>query len=64
MSISMVALLAHSEQLPPAARDALRDAHLGSSSPQRRLQLLESAARILHRESGLTCEDARELLDL
>jgi hypothetical protein len=59
---SMASLLAHSDLVPAAARTALRAAADGP--PDRRRHLLESAARILHREAGVTCADARELVDL
>jgi hypothetical protein len=62
MSFSMASILAHSELVPVAARDALRAAHEGPASHRR--PLLESAARILHREIGIDCPDARELVDL
>jgi hypothetical protein len=62
MGLSMASLLIHSEQLPVPARAALKAAHEGP--PHRRLRLLESAARILHRDVGLECSDARELVDL
>ena len=62
MSIAMASLLAHSEHVPTAAREALRAA--SSVSPEDRLELLESAARILHREAGVECSDAFELVDL
>ena len=62
MSFSMVPLLAHSPHVPERARSALRAA-LGSSPGQRR-HLLETAVRILHRESNVDCADARELVGL
>ena len=62
MSFTMASLLIPNEQLPAAARDALKAAYHGS--PELRLPLLESAARILHREVGVDCSDARELVDL
>ena len=62
MSFSMSSLLLHSEDLPASAREALRAAHAGASD--RRLEMLESAARILQHEVGLACTDARELVDL
>ena len=62
MSFTMASLLIHSEEVPAAARDALVAAHQVSS--EQRTQLLESAARILHREVGVECSDARELVDL
>lgn len=60
MSFSMVPLLAHSPHVPE--KGALRAA-LGSSPGQRR-HLLETAVRILHRESNVDCADARELVGL
>jgi hypothetical protein len=62
MSFSMASILVHSEHVPAAARDALRAAHEGPVD--RRRERLESAARILHREAGIDCPDARELVDL
>jgi hypothetical protein len=62
MSFRMASLLLHSEHLPTAARDALRAAQHGGR--ERRLELLESAARILHQETGVECPDARELVDM
>lgn len=62
MSFSMAPLLMHSEQVPPGARDALRAAY--DAPPDRRGPMLESAARILHVETGLACPDVRELVGL
>lgn len=62
MSFSMANIVAHSEQVPSAARAALKAA--AGLPPARRTQLLESAARILHQEAGIGCGDARELVDL
>ena len=62
MSIAMASLLAHSEHVPAAAREALLAAT--GVAPERRAELLESAARILHREVGVPCSDALELVDL
>jgi hypothetical protein len=62
MSFAMASLLAHSEHVPPAAREALRAA--SNVDPEDRLELLESAARILHSEGGVECSDALELVDL
>jgi hypothetical protein len=62
MSFSMASLLVHSEHIPAAAREALRAAQDGAR--ERRVELLESAARILHREIGVECPDARELVGL
>ncbi|MDB5214821.1 MAG: hypothetical protein JWO86_2748 [Myxococcaceae bacterium] len=62
MSFSMASLLIHSEHLPVPARDALKAAQDGP--PQSRVRLLESAARILYRDVGVECSDARELVGL
>ena len=62
MSFTMASLLAHSEQIPVAARDAIRRAQQGP--PACRVERLESAARILQRETGVGCPDALELVDL
>jgi hypothetical protein len=62
MSFKMTSLLVHDEQVPESVRVALRAAQSGSDG--RRLELLESAARILHRETGIGCIEARELVDL
>lgn len=62
MSFRMASLLVHSDRVPVAAREALRAAQNGAR--EGRLELLESAARILHREIGVACTDARELVDL
>ena len=60
--LTMANLLAHSESVPIAVRAALQAAYAGP--PGLRLGLLESAARILHREVGVDCRDALELVDL
>jgi hypothetical protein len=62
MALSMARLLAHSEHVPEAAREALRAASEGP--PEQRVEQLESAARILHHEGGVACRDAWELVDL
>jgi hypothetical protein len=62
MSFSLASLLLHSEHVPAAARHALRAAHDAPSEERR--SYLESAARILHRELALDCDDARELVGL
>jgi hypothetical protein len=62
MSFSMAPLLMHSEQVPSEARDAIRAAYEGG--PEHRSAWLESAARILHRNTGLACSDIRELVGL
>lgn len=55
-------LLIHSDDVPPAARLALASAYQGPETA--RLDSLVEAARILHRDTGLDCEDARELVGL
>jgi hypothetical protein len=62
MSLSMLPLLIHSEQVPAKARDAIRAAY--EAPPQHRDARLESAARVLHHATGLECSDARELVGL
>jgi hypothetical protein len=62
MSLSMAPLLMHSEQVPAEARDAIRAAY--HAHPAHRSAKLESAARILHRHTGLACSDVRELVGL
>ncbi|MBX3191068.1 MAG: hypothetical protein KF819_28990 [Labilithrix sp.] len=58
----MAPLLMHSEMVPVAARDSLRAAF--EAPPERRDQMLHSAARILHAQTGLDCADVRELVGL
>lgn len=62
MSMSMAPILMHSEQVPAAARDAIRAAF--AAPPGHRSAGLEYAARVLHRETGLACRDVRELVGL
>lgn len=62
MSFAMASLLAHSEHVPSAAREALRSAQIVPA--ERRLELLNTAARILYDEAGVACSDALELVDL
>jgi hypothetical protein len=62
MSLSIAPLLIHSEQVPAAARDAIRAAY--EAPPEHRGARLESAARILYHETGLDCSDVRELIGL
>jgi hypothetical protein len=62
MGFNMASLLIYSEQVPEAVRVTLEAARHGP--PARRLELLESAAHILHYEAGVTCLDALELVDL
>jgi hypothetical protein len=62
MSFVMASLLAHSPHVPVAARSALLAAQSGPRAERR--ERLQSAAGILHREVGLDCRDALELVDL
>ena len=62
MGFTMVALLMNSDSVPPAAREALKRAHLGPR--EHRTALLESAARVLYRETDLDCGEARDLVGL
>ena len=62
MSMSMASLLMHSEQVPGEVRDAIRAAY--EIPVDQRGAGLQSAARILHRETGLECRDVRELVGL
>jgi hypothetical protein len=55
-------LLIHSDDVPAAARTALVTAYSGPQTD--RFDNLIEAARILHRDIGLDCEDARELVGL
>ncbi len=62
MSLSLLPLLIHSDDVPASARDALRAA---SAMPaHQRRPHLEAAARALHHEFALDCADARELVGL
>ncbi len=60
--LHMAELLLHSDDVPMTARLALTSA-LSAPAEQRHLGLAE-AARILHHDVGLDCEDARELVGL
>ncbi|HEY1557781.1 MAG TPA: hypothetical protein VGF94_23275 [Kofleriaceae bacterium] len=62
MSISIAPLLVHTDDVPAAARAAIRDAL--SAPSDGRQHLLETAARILRDEAALDCADARELVGL
>ena len=62
MSFSMSSLLIHSAAVPVVAREALESAH--AAPPEHRQELLHSAARILHHETGLACDDVLELMGL
>ena len=56
-------LLIHGTLVPEPAREALKAAYEATSTEERRA-LLESAARVLHRETNLDCVDVRELVGL
>jgi hypothetical protein len=62
MSFTLAPLLIHSEEVPAAAREALRAAYRGSS--ETRTPHLESAARLLCRDTLLDCSEARDLVGL
>jgi hypothetical protein len=62
MSFAMASLLAHSDYVPTEAREALRAARALPVAD--RTALLRSAAGILHRDAGIPCSDALELVDL
>jgi hypothetical protein len=62
MSFSMASLLIHSEGVSPAARSELKAAL--DAPEESRAERLLSAARILHRETELECDEVRELVDL
>jgi hypothetical protein len=62
MQFNLVPLLIHSPDVPAAAREALRAAYEGP--PQGRTAGLESAARLLHRETPLDCAEARSVVGL
>lgn len=58
----MLPLLVHSSAVPAVAKDALLAAQ--ASPPEQRLQALESAARVLHGETGLECRDVLAIVGL
>ena len=62
MSLSLLPLLIHEEDVPVSARAALREA--ASLPADQRPALLEQAARSLYRDAHLDCDDARELVGL
>ena len=62
MGLSMAPLLMHSEHVSVGARAAIRAAY--AAPVAHRDARLESAARILHQETGLDCSDVRELVGL
>ena len=62
MSLSLAPILLHSDDVSPAAKRALH-AGLNGPMPLRRLAL-ESAAKLIVIETGVSCDEARELVDL
>ena len=62
MSFSIAPMLIHSSDISPRVRAAIADAY--SAAPDQRTTQLEAAARLLHRDTGLECEDVRELIGL
>ena len=62
MSLSLLPILLHSDDVPVSARDALREASLAPADLRR--AHLEAAARALLREADLDCADACELVGL
>ena len=62
MSFSLLPLLIHEEDVPAAARAALRKARVAPEDE--RPALLQLAASALYREAQLDCEDARTLVGL
>lgn len=62
ISFSIAPMLIHSSDVPVPVREALVEAYAGA--PEQRADRLEAAARLLHRETELPCEDARELIGL
>ena len=61
-TFTLAPLLVHSHAVPWAAREALKAARI--AAPEQREAELESAARVLYRETELDCTDARELVGL
>jgi len=62
MGLSIAPLLIHDEAVPAEARAALK---VATSGPvERRAEALESAARVLYRETDLECGEIRELVGL
>lgn len=59
---SILPLLVHSNAVPAGARRALVAAQ--ASPPAERVRALQSAARVLHHETGLECRDVLEIVGL
>lgn len=62
MSLSLAPILLHSDFVPAEAKRALA-AGLNGPESQRKFAL-ESAAKLIVLETGVSCADARELVDL
>ena len=62
MGLNLSKLLIYSEAVPTRAREALRAASF--APPEQRKAELESAARILLRETDIDWRDARDLVGL
>jgi hypothetical protein len=61
-SLNIAPILIHTEDVPAAARIAIRAAYAGPL--ERRTAWLESAARTLHRETDLDCMEAADVVGL
>jgi hypothetical protein len=62
MSLSLAPILLHSDDVSPAAKRALS---AGLTGPvEQRKHSLESAAKLIVIETGVSCAEARELVDL
>jgi hypothetical protein len=60
--LRMASLLVHDELVPTSVRDALRRA-LSAPAHEQRAGLM-SAASLLARETGIECDDVKELVGL
>ncbi|HEX3775526.1 MAG TPA: hypothetical protein VHV51_13735 [Polyangiaceae bacterium] len=62
MAFSIAPLLIHSHAVPAKAREALR--YASTAPAEHRKTALASAARVLHAEAALDCDDALEIVGL
>jgi hypothetical protein len=62
MSFTVARLLIHSDGIGAGTRDAVEAAY--AAPPESRSAMMESAARTLHHETGLGCDDVREIFGL
>lgn len=62
MNLSMIPLLMHSPDLPAEVRHALSAAQ--AADPEQRDDHLVVAARLMHDQLAVDCNDARELVGL